>query len=129
MDNSNSLYERIGGQTAVMQLANQFYDVMQRDRIAETVLNMHPDDLTRSRTRLGHYLCEWFGGPKLFGEPYVNLEWLKRRHQHLDIDIDARDQWMHCMSTAMQELNYDTALQKELNKVFFEVAGYMRTCV
>lgn len=124
-----TFYERIGGQTAVTTLAHQFYDVMQRDSIARDVLEMHPDDLTRSRKRLANYLCEWFGGPKLFGEPYVNPDWLKRRHQHLGIGVDARDQWMHCMTTAMRELNYDLQLQKDLTKVFFELAGFMRTRV
>ena len=129
MDNNASLFSRIGGQTAVTQLANQFYDVMQRDDFARTVLDMHPDDLTRSRQRLAHYLCEWFGGPKLFGEKYVNPDWLKLRHKHLNIGVDARDQWMHCMTTAMRELNYDTQLQEELTKAFFELAGFMRTRV
>lgn len=124
-----TLYERIGGQTEVTKLAHLFYDVMQRDAFANDVLNMHPDDLTRSRKRLANYLCEWFGGPKLFGEQYVNPEWLKRRHQHLNIGVDARDQWMHCMTTAMSELNFDGQLQEELTKSFYELAGYMRTRV
>ena len=129
MAEQQSLYERIGGQLAVTQLANCFYDVMQTDQFASTVLEMHPDDLTRSRKRLAHYLCEWFGGPKLFGEPYVNPEWLKRRHQHLDIGLQARDQWLHCMTKAMQQLNYEPQLQKDLTKAFYELAGFMRTRV
>ncbi len=124
-----SLYERIGGQTEVTRLANQFYNVMQRDAAASHILNLHPANLTRSRKRLAHYLCEWFGGPKLFGEPYVNPEWLRLRHRHLNIGLEERDQWMHCMSTAMIELNYADELQKELNKAFFQLAGYLRTRV
>ncbi len=129
MDNNASLFDRMGGQGAVFQLANRFYDVMQRDDVARDVLDMHPDDLTRSRKRLAHYLCEWFGGPKLFGEPYVNPTWLKQRHIHLDIGIEARDQWMHCMLTAMNELNYEEQLSQELAKKFYELAGYLRTKV
>ena len=90
-----SLYERIGGQSRLAALANQFYDVMQRDEIASTVLHLHPRDLTRSRKRLEYFLCEWFGGPKLFGEPYVNADWLKLRHRHLNIGVEERDKWMH----------------------------------
>ena len=123
------MYERIGGQTRLAELANQFYDVMERDEIASTVLHLHPRDLTRSRKRLEHFLCEWFGGPKLFGEPYVNADWLKLRHQHLNIGIEERDQWMHCMATAMRELNFDPLLQEELKGMFFNMAGYMKTRV
>ena len=125
----DSLYERVGGQTQLAKLANRFYDVMMRDEVASTVLHLHPKDLTRSRKRLEHYLCEWFGGPKLFGEHYVNAEWIKLRHKHLDIGMDERNQWMHCMTTAMRELNIDEALQQELTNKFFELSGFIRNRV
>ena len=124
-----SLFERIGGHSEVSKLANCFYDVMERDAIANVILELHPNDLTRSRKRLENYLCEWFGGPKLFGEKYVNPDWLKLRHKHLNIGINERDQWLHCMKTAMQELGYEEELQHELNAKFFELAGYMRARV
>ena len=124
-----SLYERVGGQTQLAKLANRFYDVMMRDQVASTVLNMHPKDLTRSRKRLEHYLCEWFGGPKLFGEQYVNADWIKLRHKHLDIGLDERNQWMHCMTTAMQELEFEPSLQQELTNKFFELSGFIRNNV
>ena len=124
-----SLFDRIGGHTEINRLANRFYDVMERDLLARTVLQMHPDDLTRSRKRLENYLCEWFGGPKLFGEQYVNPDWLKLRHKHLNIGLDERDQWLYCMKTAMQELNYDQQLQHDLNASFYELAGYLRVRV
>lgn len=121
-----SLYDRVGGQAQLANLVNRFYDVMMRDEVASTVLHMHPRDLTRSRKRLEHFLCEWFGGPKLFGEPYVNPDWIKLRHKHLNIGMEARNQWMHCMTTAMRELNFDAPLQQELTNKFFELSGFMR---
>ena len=124
-----TLFERIGGQHNVSALADKFYDVMERDTKASMVLHMHPKDLTRSRKKLKNFLCEWFGGPKIFGEAYVNPEWLKLRHQHLNIGLEARDQWLHCMTTAMRELNYPPELHQELTNKFYEVAGYMRTNV
>jgi hemoglobin len=124
-----SLFDRIGGHTEINRLANCFYDVMERDVFARTVLQMHPDDLTRSRKRLENFLCEWFGGPKLFGEQYVNPDWLKLRHKHLNIGLEERDQWLYCMKTAMQELNYDQQLQHDLNARFYELAGYLRVRV
>ena len=124
-----SLYNRVGGQAQLANLANRFYDVMMRDEVASTVLHLHPKDLTRSRKRLEHYLCEWFGGPKLFGEHYVNAEWIKLRHKHLNIGMEERNQWMHCMTTAMRELDIDSALQEELTNKFFELSGFIRNQV
>ncbi len=124
-----SLYERVGGQTQLAKLANRFYDVMMRDQVASTVLNMHPKDLTRSRKRLEHYLCEWFGGPSLYGKQYVNAEWIKSRHKHLAIGLEERNQWMHCMTTAMRELDIEPSLQQELTNKFFELSGFIRNNV
>lgn len=126
---TQTLYERLGGHTAIAILANRFYDIMQKDARANTVLSMHPKDLTRSRKRLENYLVEWFGGPKLFGEMYVNPDWTKLRHQHLNIGVEERDQWMHCMVTAMRKLNYEKDLEQELTNKFYELAGYLRTRV
>ena len=121
-----SLYDRVGGQTQIAKLANHFYDVMMRDEIASTVLNLHPKDLRWSRKRLEYFLCEWTGGPKLFGEQYVNPDWIKLRHRHLNIGSEERNQWMYCMTTAMRELEYEPSLQEELTNKFFELSGFMR---
>lgn len=124
-----SLYQRLGGRSTVHQLANRFYDIMQREASAQTLLELHPQDLRHSRKRLENYLCEWLGGPKLFGAAYVNPDWIKRRHQHLAIGFEARDQWLYCMRLAMHELALDSDLQFALNKEFFKLAGYIRNQV
>ena len=126
MDKDSNLYLRLGGQQAIHLLANRFYDVMQSQASSQTILNMHPKDLTRSRKQLERYLCEWLGGPKLFGEAYMSPEWIKKRHQHLSIGFDERDQWVACMSQAMQELGIDEDLQHQLNRQFFQRAGFVR---
>ncbi len=124
-----SLYQRLGGRSAVHQLANRFYDVMQREAATQAILNMHPQDLRHSRKRLENYLCELLGGPSLFGAAYMNPDWIKRRHQHLAIGLSARDQWLHCMRVAMHELAIDEDVQFELNKQFFQLAGFIRNQV
>lgn len=121
-----TFYERIGGRAGVRLLANRFYDIMQTERSSQSILAMHPMDLTRSRKQLERYLCELMGGPKLFGESYMSPEWIKRRHKHLEIGFDERDQWVACMSQAVQELEIDKGIKHELNTLFYQVAGYIR---
>lgn len=121
-----TFYERIGGRAGVRLLANRFYDIMQTERSSQSILAMHPKDLTRSRKQLERYLCELMGGPKLFGEAYMSPEWIKRRHKHLEIGFDERDQWVACMSQAVQELEIDKGIKHELNTLFYQVAGYIR---
>lgn len=121
-----TFYERIGGRAGVRLLANRFYDIMQTERSSQSILAMHPKDLTRSRKQLERYLCELMGGPKLFGEAYMSPEWIKQRHKHLEIGFDERDQWVMCMSQAVQELEVDKGIKHELNTLFYQVAGYIR---
>ena len=126
MVDQKTFYERIGGRVGVRLLANRFYDIMQTERSSQSILAMHPMDLTRSRKQLERYLCELMGGPKLFGEAYMSPEWIKRRHKHLEIGFDERDQWVACMSQAVQELEIDKGIKHELNTLFYQVAGYIR---
>jgi len=121
-----TFYERIGGRAGVRLLANRFYDIMQTERYSQSILAMHPKDLTRSRKQLERYLCELMGGPKLFGEAYMSPEWIKQRHKHLEIGFAERDQWVMCMSQAVQELEIDKGIKHELNTLFYQVAGYIR---
>lgn len=124
-----SLFDRLGGRSAVRQLASRFYDIMQREPGTQSILNMHPQDLKHSRKRLENYLCEWLGGPELFGAAYMHADWIKHRHQHLVIGLSERDQWLHCMQLALHELEVDKDVQFELNKRFFQLAGYIRNQV
>ena len=124
-----SLYFQIGGQTAVFNLADQFYLVMQREAELAKLLAMHPSNLTRSRKKLAQYLCQWFGGPSLFGADYMSAEWMRQRHQHLQIGFEARDQWLHCMQLAIKDLDYGDELRHALGRKFFQLAGFVRTTV
>lgn len=121
-----TFYERIGGRAGVRSLTNRFYDIMQAETFSQPILKMHPNDLTRSRKQLERYLCELMGGPKLFGEPYMSPEWIKKRHKHLEIGFDERDQWVTCMTQAVQALEIDKSVKHELNTLFYQVAGYIR---
>ena len=124
-----SLYSQIGGQTAVFNLADQFYLVMQREAELAKLLIMHPTNLTRSRKKLAQYLCQWLGGPALFGQDYMSAEWIRQRHQHLQIGFEERDQWLRCMHIVMKDLGYNDQLRHALGRKFFQLAGFIRTTV
>ena len=126
MVDKTTFYGRIGGHAAVHSLANRFYDIMEAETYSQSILKMHPKDLARSRKQLERYLCELMGGPKLFGEPYMSPEWIKKRHQHLEIGFNERDQWVACMSQAMREMDVEASLQDDLNSLFFQLAGFIR---
>lgn len=118
-------YERIGGEAKVRELAHRFYAIMDELPEAYRLRQMHPRSLQGSEDKLFKFLSGWMGGPQLFvqehGEPM-----LRRRHLPFPIGNEARDQWMKCMTQALQEVVTDEQLRNELAASFSKVADHMR---
>ena len=108
------LYNRIGGQTRIQALVNEFYDVMEREAYTRPLRDVHPQKLHSSRRGLTKYLCQWFGGPALYGEAYINAEWLELRHRRLDLTAEEQQQWLYCMNQATLNLDLDEQLRENV---------------
>lgn len=120
-----SHYERIGGEDKVRQLVDRFYDHM--DELPETygIRKLHAADLSGSRQKLHDFLSGWLGGPQLYVEKHGH-PMLRRRHLPFPIGDAERDQWMHCMRLALDEVVEDAKLRAELHQAFVKVADHMR---
>ncbi|MEW6677113.1 MAG: group II truncated hemoglobin [Pseudomonadota bacterium] len=118
-------YERIGGEEQVRKLVDRFYDHM--DELPEVwdIRKLHGTDLEGSRLKLFDFLSGWMGGPQLYVEKHGH-PMLRRRHLPFPIDNNARDQWMHCMRLALDEVVEDIRLREELYQAFLKVADHMR---
>lgn len=118
-------YEWIGGDAAVRQLVDRFYDLMDLEPGYRGLRALHPTDLAGSRDKLYWFFSGWMGGPQhytdRFGHPM-----LRARHLPFAIGIAERDQWMACMTQAMSELQIDTVLATRLAESFFGTADWMR---
>jgi hemoglobin len=121
----SSAYQRMGGETAVRALIDRFYDLMDASLDYFAIRKLHPDTLEGSRERLFMFLSGWLGGPQLYMETYGHPR-LRARHLHVAIGIAERDQWMECMSQAMQETGIPDDLRRELVESFGNTADWMR---
>jgi hemoglobin len=65
------------------------------------------------------------GGPQLYKEKHGD-PMLRRRHLPFPIGEAERDQWMHCMKLALDEVVADEKLRTELYQAFVKVADHMR---
>ena len=123
--NTPTHYERIGGETRVRELVDQFYDLMDLEPEFATIRALHPVSLDGSRDKLFWFLSGWMGGPNLyidrFGHPM-----LRARHMPYAIAIPERDQWMVCMGRAMQDVGLEPSLLDQLLESFFGTADWMR---
>ena len=118
-------FEALGGEPAVRQLVDRFYDLMDLEPAFAGLRALHPDVLDSSRDELHWFLCGWLGGPQLYVEKFGHPR-LRARHLPYPIGIAERDQWMACMSQAMRELSIDEAMSLRLAESFFGTADWMR---
>ena len=125
MSGAASPYQSLGGEPAVRQLVDRFYDLMDLEPKYAVIRALHPGVLDGSRDKLHWFLCGWLGGPNLYAER-VGQPMLRARHLPYAIGIQERDQWLACMLQAMQEQGVDGALAQRLAESFFGTADWMR---
>lgn len=118
-------YALMGGEGVVRWLTNRFYDIMDSDPAVKVLRDMHPADLAGSREKLFMFLSGWLGGPGLYMEKFGHPR-LRMRHMPFAVDGAMRDQWMQCMSQAVNELLVEDWLKAKLLEAFYNTADFMR---
>ena len=118
-------YEIIGGEAGVRELVDHFYDHMDQLDAAKDVRKLHAKSLRVSREKLFLFLSGWLGGPDLYVQKYGHPR-LRARHQPFSIGIRERDQWMHCMRKALDDMDLDKAFCERLENAFMSTADHMR---
>jgi hemoglobin len=118
-------YQLVGGEPAVRQLVDRFYDLMDLEIAYTGIRQLHPADLTGSRDKLFWFLSGWLGGPNLYIER-LGHPMLRARHLPYAIGLNERDQWMSCMSAAMSQVGVSPELQERLAQALAGTADWMR---
>ncbi|HSJ87649.1 MAG TPA: group II truncated hemoglobin [Anaerolineales bacterium] len=124
-DFESSLYEMLGGEKGLRALVDRFYDIMDSSPQAERIRSFHAKSLKRSREKLFMFLSGWSGGPQLYVEKFGHPR-LRMRHFPFSIGTVERDQWLWCMSKALDESHLDPRVLEFLKVRFGEVADFMR---
>ncbi|MCI2958283.1 globin [Agromyces atrinae] len=96
-----SFYDQVGGRPTFQKLVSVFY----REVAADPVLKpMYPEeDLGPAEERLLLFLEQYWGGPGTYSAERGHPR-LRMRHAPYRINPDARDRWLACMRTAVDEL-------------------------
>lgn len=119
------LYDLMGGDAGVQALVERFYRLMDEDPAFARIRHLHPADLAHSKEKLHRFLSGWMGGPPLYVEKYGH-PMLRRRHMPFPIGSTERDQWMDCMTRALQDCTLPAGLRDRLVAAFFNTADFMR---
>lgn len=120
-----TLFDAIGGETAIRQLVDRFYDLMDTQPEYVAIRILHPRDMSGSRDKLFWFLCGWMGGPNHFVERFGHPR-LRARHLPFAIGTVERDQWLACMFRAMDECEVPHDLRLQLDQSFTATADWMR---
>lgn len=118
-------FEWIGGEERIHALTERFYDLMDLEPAYAALRAAHGPALDNARQRLNWFLCGWMGGPQHYTERFGHPR-LRARHMPFSIGITERDQWLACMTQAMEETGVDEALRIRLRESFFQTADWMR---
>ena len=98
---SNTPYEIIGGDEGVRALAGAFYEAMDELEEAQSVRQMHAENLDLIKEKLFEYLNGWLGGPHHYKDKYGTI-CLTAPHQPYPIGAEQRDQWIACWDRALK---------------------------
>lgn len=106
-----SFYERIGGHQTFENLVSHFYALVTIDPILRP---MYPEsDLGEAANRLMLFLEQYWGGPKTYSETRGHPR-LRMRHAGFHINEEAKDAWLRCMRSAVDEIETTPELKQEL---------------
>ena len=106
-----TLFERVGGEATFEQLVSHFYALVSVNPILRP---MYPDDdFQAAAERLMLFLMQYWGGPHTYSEMRGHPR-LRMRHAQFLIDSKARDAWLACMKSAVDELKIEESDRAEL---------------
>lgn len=125
MNETQSLYEMLGGEAGVRALVDRFYDLMDSAPEAKDVRALHASSLKQSREKLFMFLSGWSGGPQLYLEKFGHPR-LRMRHMPFVIGNRERDQWLWCMNRAVDAGDFHPSIVEHLKTRFTEIADFMR---
>ena len=86
-------FDQLGGEARVLELAERFYDAMERTEPALVAVHAQdaPGKVSRhSRDRFGLFLVGWLGGPQEYVRQHGHPR-LRMRHGHVAINTDLRE--------------------------------------
>lgn len=118
-------YEMLGGDQAIRDLADAFYEAMDSLPEAAKIRAMHGESLVDIKQKLYEYLSGWLGGPGLYVERYGTI-CLTEPHAPYAIGEQESDQWMKCMEQALEKIEASEEVKQLLLPAFTQLANFMQ---
>lgn len=121
------LYDRVGGEVGLRTLIETFYDIIEFEPEGRGlhVLHLRGHGVAHSRIEQFNFLSGFLGGPRLYVEKYGHSD-VREMHVHVEIDAEARDAWLNCMSIAIDRVGLPADVKRDLMDNFTRVAFQLK---
>lgn len=121
------LYDRVGGDSGLRTLVETFYDIVEFEPEGRGLhlLHLRGHGVAHSRIEQLNFLSGFLGGPRLYVERHGHSD-VREMHAHVEIDAEARDAWLTCMSMAIDRVGLPADVKRDLMANFTRVAFLLK---
>jgi hemoglobin len=116
---SNSLYERVGGDAFFASLVERFYASVESDPLLRP---LYPPDLGLPRRHLALFLAQYWGGPHTYSAERGHPR-LRMRHLRFRIGSAERTAWLAHMRDALEATSGASPADTRALMDYFESAA------
>ena len=118
---TETLYEAIGGEITIRKLVAAFYPKVYQD---EDLSPLFQDPVESIMQKQFLFLSQFTGGPTLYSDQYGPPQ-MKRRHLGFEVTPRRATAWLRCMREAMDEIGFAGHEREWLYGRLTQVAGFM----
>ncbi len=116
-----SIYTRVGGMSTFYQLAQAFYEGVEKDTVLRP---LYPESLEEPRLHLALFLAQFFGGPTDYSQRRGHPR-LRARHLPFKIGRAERDAWVKHMLAALDTVEMPDSAHAEMKDYFERAATFL----
>lgn len=120
---SARMIDALGGEEAVRDLVETFYDLVEELPQGENLRRLHRrgQGMDNARVEQFNFLCAFLGGRKYYQEKHGHID-VKLMHEHVPISSDDAENWLFCMDRALEKTGHAGAHVDQLRTSFRRVA-------
>lgn len=105
---TQSVLDQIGGETALHELVEHFYDLVETLPEGEKIVSLHVQNhgLNHTRVEQFNFLSGFMGGRQYYMEKHKHMN-VKDIHAHVPIHIEDAENWLSIMDRTLNDLNHE----------------------
>lgn len=118
-----STLDQLGGELALRELVNHFYDLIETDPRGANIMRLHfrGHGLAHVREEQFAFLSGFLGGRRYYEEEHGNMD-VRLMHAHVPIALEDAETWLELMDQAISDLGHSGPHVEKMRAVFRRVA-------